>query len=164
MACMKGKMPAVCQNFLEDGCGMKTVKDILDQKGREVFTIEGSATVLDAIRLLADKGIGALVVVRHGDPVGLFSERDYTCKVILTGRRSENTPVGDIMTRELVAVGPDTPVDECMALMTEKRIRHLPVLDGGKLVGLVSIGDIVKDIISEQQVVIEQLERYVYYS
>ena len=143
---------------------MKTVKDILDQKGREVFTIEGSATVLDAIRLLADKGIGALVVVRDGDPIGLFSERDYTCKVVLTGRRSESTPVEDIMSRELVAVEPDTPVDECMALMTEKRIRHLPVLDGGKLAGLVSIGDIVKDIISQQQVVIEQLERYVYYS
>ncbi|WP_457677012.1 CBS domain-containing protein [Thiolapillus sp.] len=143
---------------------MTTVRDILEQKGRVVHTIDASETVLDAIRQLADKGIGALVVTRDGKPVGLFSERDYTCKVILTGRRSENTPVGDIMSRELVAVGPDTPVDECMALMTEKRIRHLPVLDDGKLVGLVSIGDIVKDIISRQQVVIEQLERYVYYS
>jgi CBS domain-containing protein len=143
---------------------MKTVRNILDQKGRVVHTIDASETVLEAIGQLADKGIGALVVLKDGKPVGLFSERDYTCKVILTGKRSESTPVGDIMSRELVAVGPDTPVDECMALMTERRIRHLPVLDHGELVGLVSIGDIVKDIISEQQVVIEQLERYIYYS
>ncbi|WP_456374979.1 CBS domain-containing protein [Thiolapillus sp.] len=143
---------------------MKTVQDILEQKGRLVHTIDAGKTVLDAIGELANKGIGALVVVRDGKPVGLFSERDYTCKVILTGKRSENTPVGDVMTRELVVVGPETEVSECMALMTEKRIRHLPVLDHGELMGLVSIGDIVKDIISEQQVVIEQLERYVYYS
>ena len=143
---------------------MKTVKDILGQKGRVVYTIDSSATVLDAIRMLADKGIGALVVLKGDRPIGLFSERDYTCKVILTGKRSENTPVADIMTPDLVVVGPDTAVDECMALMTERRIRHLPVMDEGKLAGLVSIGDIVKDIISEQQVVIEQLERYVYYS
>lgn len=143
---------------------MKTVRHILDQKGRMVHTIDASETVLEAIGQLAGKGIGALVVLKDGKPVGLFSERDYTCKVILTGRRSESTPVESVMSRELVAVGPDTPVDECMALMTEKRIRHLPVLEGGKLAGLVSIGDIVKDIISEQQVVIEQLERYVYYS
>ncbi len=143
---------------------MKTVQDILEQKGRLVHTIDAGKTVLDAIGELANKGIGALVVVRDGKPVGLFSERDYTCKVILTGKRSENTPVGDVMTRELVVVGPETEVSECMALITEKRIRHLPVLDHGELMGLVSIGDIVKDIISEQQVVIEQLERYVYYS
>ncbi|BAO44519.1 CBS domain-containing protein [Thiolapillus brandeum] len=143
---------------------MKTVQNILDQKGGVVHTVDASKTVLEAIGELARKGIGALVVLKEGKPVGLFSERDYTCKVILTGKRSENTPVGDVMTRELVVVGPDTQVDECMALMTEKRIRHLPVLDHGELIGLVSIGDIVKDIISEQQVVIEQLERYVYYS
>lgn len=143
---------------------MKTVKEILDQKGREVFTIDADETVLDAIKMLANKGIGALVVQKDGKTVGLFSERDYTCKVVLTGKRSENTPVGDIMSQKLLVVDPDTSISDCMVLMTEKRIRHLPVVDNDKLVGLVSIGDIVKDIISQQQVVIEQLEQYVYYS
>lgn len=143
---------------------MKTVKEILDQKGREVITIDADETVLDAIKMLANKGIGALVVQKDGKTVGLFSERDYTCKVVLTGKRSENTPVGDIMSQKLLVVDPDTSISDCMVLMTEKRIRHLPVVDNDKLVGLVSIGDIVKDIISQQQVVIEQLEQYVYYS
>ncbi|WP_456407058.1 CBS domain-containing protein [Thiolapillus sp.] len=143
---------------------MKTVREILDQKGREVFTIDAGQSVLDAIKMLAEKGIGALVVQKEGKTVGLFSERDYTCKVILTGKRSENTPVGDIMSQKLLVVDPDTSISDCMVLMTEKRVRHLPVVENEQLVGLVSIGDIVKDIISEQQVVIEQLEQYVYYS
>jgi IMP dehydrogenase len=143
---------------------MKTVKEILDQKGREVHTIEADQSVLTAIKKLADEGIGALVVQKNGKTVGLFSERDYTCKVVLTGKRSESTPVGDIMSQKLVVVHPDTSINDCMALMTERRIRHLPVVDEDHLVGLVSIGDIVKDIISEQQVVIEQLEQYIYYS
>lgn len=143
---------------------MKTVREILDQKGREVFTIEADQTVLSAIKMLADKGIGALVVQKDGKTVGLFSERDYTCKVVLTGKRSENTPVGDIMSQQLLVVDPDTSISDCMVLMTEKRFRHLPVVENDQLVGLVSIGDIVKDIISQQQVVIEQLEQYIYYS
>ncbi len=143
---------------------MKTVREILDQKGREVFTIEADQSVLNAIKMLADKGIGALVVQKDGKTVGLFSERDYTCKVVLTGKRSENTPVGDIMSQKLLVVHPDTSIQDCMVLMTEKRVRHLPVVEDGRLVGLVSIGDIVKDIISQQQVVIEQLEQYIYYS
>ncbi len=143
---------------------MKTVKEILDQKGRKVFAIDANQTVLEAIKMLADEGIGAVVVQKDGKTIGLFSERDYICRVVLTGRRSENTPVGDVMERKLVVVHPDTPVDDCMVLMTEKRTRHLPVVKDDQLVGLVSIGDIVKDIISGQQVVIEQLERYVYYS
>jgi len=120
--------------------------------------------VLEAIRKLADLGIGSLVVVENGRPVGLFSERDYTCKVALEGRHSQDTPVREVMSERLVVVHPDTTTNECMALMTENRIRHLPVVDEGKLVGLVSIGDIVKDIINEQQFVIEQLEQYLYYS
>lgn len=143
---------------------MKTVKKILDQKGQEVHTIDADDSVLNAIKKLANEGIGALVVQKDSKAIGLFSERDYTCKVILTGKRSENTPVSDIMSKKLVVVQPDTSVNDCMALMTENRIRHLPVIDGDQLVGLVSIGDIVKDIISEQQIVIEQLEQYVYYS
>lgn len=143
---------------------MKSVKEILAQKGGEVYTITPDQTVLEAIRKLAELGIGSLVVVDNGKPVGLFSERDYTCKVILEGKRSESTPAGDIMSSQLVVVRPETSVNECMALMTENRIRHLPVVDDGRLVGLVSIGDIVKDIIEEQQFVIEQLEQYLYYS
>lgn len=143
---------------------MKTVREILDQKGREVYTIDASNSVLQAIKMLADQGIGALVVQQEGKTVGLFSERDYTCKVVLTGKRSENTPVRDIMSQHLLVVHPDTSIEDCMVLMTEKRVRHLPVVEDDQLVGLVSIGDIVKDIITQQQVVIEQLEQYVYYS
>ncbi|WP_456417314.1 CBS domain-containing protein [Thiolapillus sp.] len=143
---------------------MKTVKEILDQKGRKVFTIDAGQTVLEAIQMLANEGIGAVVVQKEGKTTGLFSERDYICKVILTGRRSETTAVGDVVSQKLVVVGPDTPVDDCMMLMTQARTRHLPVVEGDRLVGLVSIGDIVKDIIAGQQMVIEQLEQYVYYS
>ena len=143
---------------------MKNVKEILEQKGGEVYTISSDETVLEAIRKLADLGIGSLVVVENGRPVGLFSERDYTCKVALEGKHSQDTPVREVMSERLVVVHPDTTTNECMALMTENRIRHLPVVDEGKLVGLVSIGDIVKDIINEQQFVIEQLEQYLYYS
>ncbi len=143
---------------------MKTVRDILRQKGGEVFTISPDETVFEAIRRLADLGVGSLVVVDQGRPVGLFSERDYTCKVALEGRHSRDTPVREVMSTNLFVVMPDTSTNECMALMTERRVRHLPVVEEGRLVGLVSIGDIVKDIINEQQFVIEQLEKYVYYS
>jgi len=143
---------------------MKTVRDILRQKGGEVYTVSPEETVFEAIRRLADLGVGSLVVVDQGRPVGLFSERDYTCKVALEGRSSRETPVEEVMSRQLLVVTPDTTTNECMALMTENRIRHLPVVEEGQLAGLVSIGDIVKDIIDEQQFVIEQLEKYVYYS
>ncbi len=143
---------------------MKTVRDILRQKGGEVYTVSPREKVFDAIKRLAELGVGSLVVVDQGRPVGLFSERDYTCKVALEGKSSRDTPVEEIMSRKLVVVSPETTTNECMALMTENRIRHLPVVEEGKLVGLVSIGDIVKDIINEQQFVIEQLEKYVYYS
>ncbi len=143
---------------------MKTVRDILRLKGEEVYTVSPGETVFEAIRRLADLGVGSLVVVDQGRPVGLFSERDYTCKVALEGRSSRETPVEEVMTRQLLVVTPDTTTNECMALMTENRIRHLPVVEEGRLAGLVSIGDIVKDIIDEQQFVIEQLEKYIYYS
>ena len=143
---------------------MKTVGEILKKKGHEVHTIDTGKSVLAAIKKLADEGIGALVVQDNGKTTGLFSERDYTYKVALDGKRSENTPVGNIMSQKLVVVHPDTSINDCMVLMTEKRIRHLPVVEDDELVGLVSIGDIVKDIISEQQLVIEQLEQYIYYS
>lgn len=143
---------------------MKTVRDILRQKGSEVYTVSPRESVFEAIKRLADLGVGSLVVVDQGRPVGLFSERDYTCKVALEGKSSRETPVGEVMSQELLVVHPDTSTNECMALMTEKRVRHLPVVEEGRLVGLVSIGDIVKDIIDQQQFVIEQLERYIYYS
>lgn len=143
---------------------MKSVKEILQQKGREVHTITPDETVLEGIRKLARLGIGSLVVVENGKPIGLFSERDYTCKVALEGKHSEETPIRDVMSTQLLVVKPDTTTNECMALMTEHRIRHLPVVGEGGLTGLVSIGDIVKDIIDEQQFVIEQLENYLYYS
>jgi CBS domain-containing protein len=143
---------------------MKTVKDLLLQKGGEVYTVSPDETVFEAIRRLAEQGIGSLVVLESGRPVGLFSERDYTCMVALEGRDSRRTPVREVMSERLVVVHLNTTTNECMALMTENRVRHLPVVEGGKLVGLVSIGDIVKDIIDEQQFVIEQLEKYIYYS
>ena len=143
---------------------MKSVKEILQQKGHEVHTIAPDETVLEGIKKLARLGIGSLVVVENGKPVGLFSERDYTCKVALEGKRSKDTPIREVMSTKLVVVNPDTTTNECMALMTENRIRHLPVVENGELIGLVSIGDIVKDIINEQQFVIEQLEKYLYYS
>jgi CBS domain-containing protein len=140
---------------------MKTVKQILDAKGREVWTIQPEASVFEAIQLMAEKKVGALVVADGDKPVGIISERDYARKVILKGKSSQETPIRDIMTTDVVCTRLDQTVEECMALMTEKRIRHLPVLDGEQLVGIISIGDLVKTIIAEQQFMIEQLEHYI---
>jgi CBS domain-containing protein len=140
---------------------MKTVKQILDAKGREVWTIQPEASVFEAIQLMAEKKVGALVVVDGDKPVGIISERDYARKVILKGKSSHETPIRDIMTTDVVCTRLDQTVEECMALVTEKRIRHLPVLDGEQLVGIISIGDLVKTIIAEQQFMIEQLEHYI---
>ena len=142
---------------------MKTVKQLLASKFiPSVWSISPETTTYDAIKILADKGIGALPVMQGDELVGVFSERDYARKVILKGKSSLDTPVREIMSTDVVTVNPNQSNEECMQLMTDKRIRHLPVLDNGKLIGVLSIGDLVKDIISEQQAVIEQLEHYIH--
>lgn len=140
---------------------MKTIKDVLRDKGRAVWTIDAGASVLDALRLMADKEIGALMVMEEDRLAGVMSERDYARKVVLHGKSSKDTPVGEIMTRKVLYVRPEQTVEECMALMTDKHIRHMPVLDGDLMVGIVSIGDIVKSVISEQQFLISHLENYI---
>jgi len=140
---------------------MKRVKDILAVKGQDVWSIEPDASVYDAMKLMAEKEIGALMVMEGTKLVGLISERDYARKVILQGRASRTTQVKEIMTTRVVYTHPQQNIEECMAVMTEKRVRHLPVIDEERLVGVISIGDLVKSIISEQQFIIEQLERYI---
>lgn len=141
---------------------MQTVAQILKSKSNQkVWSIAPTAFVLDALRLLAENGIGALLVIDREQVVGIITERDYARKVHIMGRSSDNTPVSDIMTSPVMYVSPDQTNKQCMALMTENRLRHLPVMDKGKLVGLISIGDLVKDIISEQQFIIQQLEHYI---
>ena len=140
---------------------MKTVRDILKVKGADVWCVEPDATVFDALQRMAEKEVGALVVMEGTQVVGLISERDYARKIILHGRASPTTLVKEIMTSHVVYTHLDQSVEECMALVTEKRIRHLPVMAEGKLVGVVSIGDLVKSIISDQQFIIEQLVRYI---
>jgi CBS domain-containing protein len=140
---------------------MKKVRDILEIKGRKVWSIGPSESVFDALKLMAEKGIGALVVLEAGKVVGIISERDYARKVILQGRSSPTTLVSEIMTARVAYAQPQQNIDECMAIMTEKRIRHLPVMEDGLLIGVISIGDLVKSIIAEQRFIIEQLERYI---
>ncbi|REH40136.1 CBS domain protein [Paraperlucidibaca baekdonensis] len=141
---------------------MKTVMQLLQGKSEQVtYTITPQATVLEAISLMADKGIGALVVAEGERMVGIVSERDYARKVVLMERSSYNTLVKDIMTSAVLAVTADETTDKCMGIMTEKRLRHLPVLDGDTIIGIVSIGDLVKEVISEQQQIIEHLEQYI---
>jgi CBS domain-containing protein len=141
---------------------VKTASDILKTKpDQAVQAIAPTATVFDAVKLMAEKNIGALLVMEGEKIVGILTERDYARKTILMGRASKETPVRDIMTSEVMYVRPGNTSEECMVLMTENRLRHLPVIDGGKLVGLVSIGDLVKDIISEQRFIIDQLEQYI---
>jgi len=139
---------------------MITVKQILDDKGYAAWTISPDDKVLNALKLMAEKGIGALVVVKD-DIIGIISERDYARKIILLGRQSQDTPVRDIMTAPVYGVRLETTAEECMALMTKKRIRHLPVCKEGKLIGVVSIGDIVKAIIEQQKGTIASLEGYI---
>jgi CBS domain-containing protein len=138
-----------------------SVGAILAHKGSAVWSIAPNAMVFDAIQLMADKNVGALPVVEQGELLGIISERDYTRKVILKGKSSKDTPVRDIMTQKPVTVQPGDSVSECMHLMTEKRVRHLPVMDGGKMVGLLSIGDLVRRIIWAQTATIDNLEKYI---
>ena len=142
---------------------MKTISQLLQAKGREVHSIAPDARVFDALKLMADRNIGALVVLDSGRLAGIFSERDYARKVILLGKSSHDVPVRDIMTVKVITVHPGQTVEECMALMTEKRIRHLPVTEGERLVGVLSIGDLVKEVIAEQEQTIRQLESYIHH-
>jgi CBS domain-containing protein len=142
---------------------MTSVALILRSKAdATVYSVAPDASVFDAIRTMAEKGIGALLVMDGPRIVGMVTERDYARKVILEGRSSKDTPVRDIMSSPVMYVRPDQTSDACMQLMTENRLRHLPVLEGEKLIGLISIGDLVKDIISEQQAIIQQLENYIH--
>lgn len=141
---------------------MTTVRHLLDRKGRALFAIEPEDPVLEAIRMMADRHVGALLVMRGTELAGIVSERDYARKVVLLGRSSAETPVWQIMTSPVITVSLHTPVQDCMRLMTERRIRHLPVIDGGRVVGMISIGDLVKAVIEEQQQTIEQLESYIH--
>ena len=141
---------------------MATVQQVLNGKGNEVWTLDPGETVLHAVRMMAEKDVGALVVVEGGKPVGIFTERDYARKMVLEDRDSKSTPVGDVMSTRIVCVSPDQTIEECMAVMTEKRVRHLPVLAEGKLVGIVSIGDLVKSRIADQQFIIDQLAHYIH--
>ncbi|MFQ5854938.1 MAG: CBS domain-containing protein [Anaerolineae bacterium] len=140
---------------------MKTVRHILHTKGRAVWSVAPDTTVYEALQLMAEKNVGALLVLEAEKVAGIFSERDYARKVALKGKSSKDTPVREIMTSKVVYVRPDQTIEECMALMTDKHIRHLPVLEDNQLVGIISIGDVVKAIISQQEFIIEQLESYI---
>lgn len=138
-----------------------TVRSVLKVKGGAVWSVRPEASVFDALKLMAEKEVGAVVVVSGAELVGVFSERDYARKLVLQGKSSRDTRVAEVMSREIVTVGPEQTVQECMRIMTHKRIRHLPVLEGGTLVGVVSIGDLVNSIISAQAETIQQLSGYI---
>ena len=140
---------------------MITVKQLLQGKGSEVWSISPEDLVIDAMQMLADKNIGALIVIKLGKPVGIVSERDIVRKVDLGGKTSANMRVREIMTRDVLCAGPDHTIEQCMALMTNRRIRHLPVIENGDVTGVISIGDVVKAVISDQEFMIEQLEKYI---
>ena len=141
---------------------MKTVQQLLESKRYSVVSVAPSSTVLDALKVMADKEIGAVMVIDDGHLVGIFSERDYARKVVLQGKASKDTPVREIMTEKVVCVRAEQTIEDCMGLMTDKRIRHLPVLDHKKVIGVISIGDVVKEMLSEKEFVIKQLESYIH--
>jgi CBS domain-containing protein len=140
---------------------MKNVRELLDQKGGAIWSVKPDDTVFSTLQLMAEKEIGAVLVCEGGRLLGIFSERDYARQVILKGKASRDTPVRDVMTSRVTYVRLEQTVEDCMALMTDKRIRHLPVIEEGKVIGILSIGDIVKAVISEKQFIIEQLENYI---
>ncbi len=141
---------------------MKTLKQLLQSKSHGILSIAPEAKVFDALKLMAEKNVGALLVMHSEQLVGIITERDYARKVILKSKSSLDTPVREIMTDRVLSVQPEQSVEQCMGLMTDKRIRHLPVMEGDKLIGVVSIGDLVKETISEQELTIKQLESYIH--
>ena len=141
---------------------MKTVRQILKTKPFPIWSVSAETKTFAAIQLLAEKGIGALLVMTDDQLVGIFSERDYARKVALKGKSSLDTPVRDVMTTDVLVISPEDSNEYCMALMTDKRVRHLPVIENSKVIGIISIGDLVKDIISEQEFTIRQLESYIH--
>ncbi len=140
---------------------MKLVQHLLDLKGRDIISVAADVSVLDAIKLMADKTVGSLLVMQGGELRGIVTERDYARKVIIKGRSSESTEVGEIMTSDVVTASMQDTVNHCMTVMTERKIRHLPVVDDGVVIGMISIGDLVQAIISDQQEEIEHLEHYI---
>jgi CBS domain-containing protein len=140
---------------------MTTVKSVLHAKGNIIWSIAPDTIVFDALKIMAEKNIGALLVMQKEKVVGIFSERDYARKIVLKGESSRTTAVHDVMTSEVLSVHPEQSIDECMALMTNNHVRHLPVLENGTIIGLISIGDVVKAIISEHEYTIKQLENYI---
>ena len=140
---------------------MQRVRNLLARKGKDVWSVDVEEPVLEAIQIMADRGIGALPVTRNGELAGIISERDYARKVILLGRSSAETRVWEIMSSPVITVSPNEDVRQCMQLMTEKRIRHLPVVADGQMIGVISIGDLVRAVIEEQDQTIEQLERFI---
>jgi CBS domain-containing protein len=140
---------------------VQTVKQLLESKGHDVWSIDADDSVFDALGLMAEKEAGALIVMEASKPIGLISERDYARNVLLKGQSFRDAPVREVMTRHVICARPELSVEECMRIMTEKRVRHLPVMDGLHLIGIISIGDLVKAIIAEQQSIISQLENYI---
>ena len=140
---------------------MKIIKDILSTKGHEVYTISPDGTVYEALSLMAERNVGALVILEGETMVGLISERDYARKIVLKGRLSKDTPVSEIMTRDPVTVTLDHDLEQCMEVMTNERVRHLPVLEQGRLIGIISIGDVVKGIIDHKEFIIQEMQKYI---
>ena len=141
---------------------MGKVKDILEGKGNAIYSVEPSTIVYRAIEMMCEKNIGGLLIVENGRLVGIFTERDYARKLILKGKSSKDTPISELMTKDPFSVSSENSIEDCMNLMTDKHIRHLPVVDGDTLTGMISIGDVVKQIIREQKGIIEHLESYIH--
>ena len=140
---------------------MKSIRQMLETKGTQVFSITSDSSVYDALQVMAKKGVGALLVIDNNKLLGIFSERDYARKMVLKGKTSKDTPVRDIMTTNVITLSIDNTAQDCMSLMTDKRVRHLPIMEKGKVVGVLSIGDLVKETIAQQEFLINQLIRYI---
>jgi CBS domain-containing protein len=153
---------SICQSEVKAQAEMTTVRQLLDRKGKVAYTISPDATVFDAIAKMAERDVGSLLVTSGEQLVGIITERHYARNVVLKGKTSPNTPVRDIMERKVAFVRPEHTIDDCMALMSEMRVRHLPVLEGTRIVGIVSIGDLVKSVIGDQEFIIDQLAHYIH--